>query len=466
MGRVDSERGIDDAGFTLMIGVQRTRVCVVGAGVAGLVAAHTLAAQGIDVIVLEGSDHVGGRMASVELDGHIMDTGAQFLSSGYSVLRALSGELGMREEWVAIDGASSILTTKGARTFEPGSAVALLRSGTLSFRAWLRLLTHSFRTRGLRDRRLSDYSAWADLDSETAAAWGTRCLGVNADAEFLEPLLQGFYFQSTAETSRALMAVVLAFGARQEKAQALINGMRSLPMRLAAGLDVRLNSPVSSIRTTGERVAVHTKETVIQADAVILAIPAPLASNILPSALREEHTNALLATSYAETINVGVSVEAAYRLPENLAKSYGLLFAADARTEIAAISFESFKRRPRVDHSSQLFNIMLTDEAAKRFRSKSDLCVVSDAVTAAEAWLPALNKSIRATHVARWPMAEPRSHVGRARQVAEYRRACVGKVPSVLLAGDYTSMPFTEGAAESGLWAAERLIEQLSHQIE
>jgi hypothetical protein len=46
-----------------------TRVVVVGAGAAGLAAASTLAACGVQVLVLEASDRVGGRSAAVRLGG-------------------------------------------------------------------------------------------------------------------------------------------------------------------------------------------------------------------------------------------------------------------------------------------------------------------------------------------------------------------------------------------------------------
>lgn len=54
-------------------------VIVVGAGVAGLTAARALAAGGKDVLVLEASDRVGGRVHTVEVGGATMDMGAGFL---------------------------------------------------------------------------------------------------------------------------------------------------------------------------------------------------------------------------------------------------------------------------------------------------------------------------------------------------------------------------------------------------
>ena len=53
------------------------RVAVVGAGFAGLAAADVLAAAGVDVVVLEARDRVGGRVWSQELgNGATVEMGA------------------------------------------------------------------------------------------------------------------------------------------------------------------------------------------------------------------------------------------------------------------------------------------------------------------------------------------------------------------------------------------------------
>jgi NAD(P)-dependent dehydrogenase (short-subunit alcohol dehydrogenase family) len=69
---------------------QRT-ITVIGAGMAGLAAARTLAAAGHDVTVLEGSDRVGGRVASdrveTEHGAFTVDRGFQIYLSAYPEAR-------------------------------------------------------------------------------------------------------------------------------------------------------------------------------------------------------------------------------------------------------------------------------------------------------------------------------------------------------------------------------------------
>src|SRR5438477_401484 len=53
----------------------RTRVVVVGAGIAGLATAWYLQQRGIDVVVLEADDRVGGKVRSRDFGGLLLDVG-------------------------------------------------------------------------------------------------------------------------------------------------------------------------------------------------------------------------------------------------------------------------------------------------------------------------------------------------------------------------------------------------------
>ena len=66
-------------------------VVVVGAGVAGLSAAHHLTRAGLRVTVLEASPHVGGRMSTEKVDGFRLDRIGQLLFTSYPELRCTPG---------------------------------------------------------------------------------------------------------------------------------------------------------------------------------------------------------------------------------------------------------------------------------------------------------------------------------------------------------------------------------------
>ncbi|AQS69941.1 NAD(P)/FAD-dependent oxidoreductase [Streptomyces pactum] len=66
-------------------------VVVVGAGIAGLAAAHRLTSAGVTTTVLEAAHGVGGRMATEKVDGFRLDRIGQPLSTAYAELRHTPG---------------------------------------------------------------------------------------------------------------------------------------------------------------------------------------------------------------------------------------------------------------------------------------------------------------------------------------------------------------------------------------
>ena len=66
-------------------------VVVVGAGIAGLAAAHRLTSAGVTTTVLEAAHAVGGRQATEKVDGFRLDRIGQLLSTAYPELRRAPG---------------------------------------------------------------------------------------------------------------------------------------------------------------------------------------------------------------------------------------------------------------------------------------------------------------------------------------------------------------------------------------
>ena len=56
---------------------------VIGAGLAGIVAARDLEKSGKNVLIIEASDTVGGRLRSDHIDGFILDRGFQVINPKY-----------------------------------------------------------------------------------------------------------------------------------------------------------------------------------------------------------------------------------------------------------------------------------------------------------------------------------------------------------------------------------------------
>ncbi|MFS0734823.1 protoporphyrinogen oxidase [Microbacterium sp. 1P10UB] len=103
----------------------RTSVVVIGGGMAGLVAAYECAKVGIRVTVVEASDRVGGVLRADEIDGIVVDTGAESYATRGGTVRALVDDLGL---------AGDIVTpTRGGAWVSglPGGQAAPLPGGSL-----------------------------------------------------------------------------------------------------------------------------------------------------------------------------------------------------------------------------------------------------------------------------------------------------------------------------------------------
>lgn len=72
------------------------KVIVVGAGMAGLSAAKELERLGSKVLILEGSQEIGGRVGTDHLDGYVLDRGFQVLPSSYKHTNSIVKQLGLK----------------------------------------------------------------------------------------------------------------------------------------------------------------------------------------------------------------------------------------------------------------------------------------------------------------------------------------------------------------------------------
>src|SRR3712207_9531075 len=93
---------------------ERVDVVVVGAGMAGLIAARDLIAANVSVLVLEARNRVGGRLLNHTLaNGAVVEVGGQWVGPTQDRVLALAEELGVGlfptylegDHFLAMDGA-------------------------------------------------------------------------------------------------------------------------------------------------------------------------------------------------------------------------------------------------------------------------------------------------------------------------------------------------------------------------
>ena len=115
----------------------RDSIVVIGAGMAGLACARTLAAAGSSVRVIESSSRVGGRLGSTLVDGMWCDLGFQVSMSNYACLESLvPRDVLERHSFidgaVVWDGASHVRVIDPKRS--PLSVLDPLRRGLVGWR--------------------------------------------------------------------------------------------------------------------------------------------------------------------------------------------------------------------------------------------------------------------------------------------------------------------------------------------
>lgn len=103
-------------------------VIIVGAGFTGLAAARELVGEGLDVLVLEARERVGGRVECRYLsDGQRIDTGGQFLCDDMPEVLALTRQFGKTLVTTPLDGAfvmqPPMTEEEAERTYEASAAI-------------------------------------------------------------------------------------------------------------------------------------------------------------------------------------------------------------------------------------------------------------------------------------------------------------------------------------------------------
>lgn len=233
----------------------RHDVIVVGAGLAGLRCAVELRARGLEPLVLEAADAVGGRVRTDEIDGFLVDRGFQVLLTAYPEAQATFdyAELDLRR---FVPGA---LCRRGDRF----TTVADPRRSPLRAVAGLARPAGSAAdsVRALRLCRQACRGTLHDLFGrpESTTAERLQELGFSAAAQqaFLRPFLSGVFLDRELETSSRLLEFVMRMFATGDTAVPA-RGMGALGEQLAARLpagSIRLATPVAAVGPTAVELA-------------------------------------------------------------------------------------------------------------------------------------------------------------------------------------------------------------------
>jgi len=253
-------------------------VVVIGGGLAGLACAGALRRAGIDALVLEAADEVGGRVRTEVVDGFRLDRGFQVVLSAYPALHWALDASALDLCWFE-PGARVRAAGRWHRVADPLRQPQLIAStlrapiGGLDDKVRLAAYTATLRRRSVRDllRR---------PDTTTRARLGALGFSDRMIDRWWRPLLGGIQLDPSLSASARMAEVVLRM-LLVGRAGVPRLGMGELPRALAAGLGADgLRLGVRVERIEGTTVVLPDAER-ISARAVVVATEGPEAHRLL-----------------------------------------------------------------------------------------------------------------------------------------------------------------------------------------
>ncbi len=271
------------------VGERKADVVVVGAGLAGLAAARTLAGAGVDVVVLEARNRVGGRTYTKPArSGTPLDLGAQWIGPTQYRLAALAESAGVTT-FRMYDTGNNLQFQDGQRTIYSGAIPIddpLVAMETVETMLQLNLMANEVPLDAPWEAAKAE-----EWDTHTVATWMEnnvpssevlKLLALAIQSVFsAEPrdisLLHVLFYIHSAGSLKQLISVT---GGAQECR--FHGGAQQISIKVADTLGERviLNAPVHTISQDDAGVRVESDALTVKAQRVIVAIPPTLAGRI------------------------------------------------------------------------------------------------------------------------------------------------------------------------------------------
>lgn len=286
---------------------------VIGAGMAGLMAATTLAER--DVVVLEAADRAGGRVDSARQGDYWINLGTQFTEGTGPLIDALHRH---QIPMGTLEGKSVALSLGGKQvdTSNPFSLIFRSRM-SVTDRVGLaavgtRIIANvpflemdpekrwAKRVRAKLDARRADFvlrGVKSELAREMVRSWSGQWMGCEPD----ETAATQFVYS---------MGILLTDPEKVPNLSLPAGGNQTLTDILSEDLGdrIRLNSPVNSLEWTADGVVVDYEDETgparLNAQRAIVAVPADVAVKIMPG-LPPEYRKAFDAIHYGRYVVVG-----------------------------------------------------------------------------------------------------------------------------------------------------------------
>ena len=435
------------------------RIAVVGAGMAGIAAAHRLVAGGAQVVLVE-RETIGGRAQELRHGGFRIERAPLLAGARDAALHALGASLSNAQSFpllrpVALaqmhDGdlrATDAVDQRGLRAL-PGLP---LRDG------WrlLRLERLLRRFRSLLGSAAPEHAT--RLDDRSVADFVRLYFGAGALAHWVEPLLASDLGLEVANTSR--VALLRHHAARAELGLGRLRiSIPALGASLAQGVQL-VAGDVRGVRPSGGGFELAlAKGTRVEADAVLLAIPPREIVRASATLLSAPEVDFLAASTAESAVVASFACEGTHA-PHSL-------WVRVPRTEglpLSSVAIEPGAPGGFAPEGKTLVQVVAAPAFSRTHLEASDDAIARSLAAALARVRPAAARSAEPLDVARFEWARPRFDVGRYRALASFTRVQADRRARgrrLYFAGDFLNAPTLEGAACSGARAAEALLADL-----
>lgn len=442
----------------------RKHIVIIGGGITGLAAAHRLTELDtpgrFHFTLLESGSRLGGVIKTHHREGFLLEGGPDAFISEKPEALALAGRLGLTERLIQTNEKfrRSFVVRQGKlrpipegfQLLAPSRLWPFATSEICSWLGKLRMAGEAF----LPQR-------WNESEDESLASFVRRRFGQEALERLAQPLVGGIY---TADPERlSLRATMPRFHEMERKHGSVIRamlhqrsrhdagtsgaryslflsfdlGMQVLTDEITARLpmdSVRLGARVESlerIADTGQWVCRLPGGESIFADAVCLALPAPVAGSLLHN-IDSQLANDLAGIEHASTATINL----AYRREaiSHLLDGFGFVVPMVEARSVLACTFANVKFARRAPEGNVLLRAFAGGALQPEVFGLDDEEMLRR-VTADVNELLGISTPPLFTRITRWPNSMPQYHLGHQARIARIETR-LGAQPTLRIAGN------------------------------
>jgi len=439
------------------------KLAIIGGGVTGLAAAWQAHFEGLDFTLFEATGRLGGILQTeYPEEGVVAEGGAESCLRSKPEFLELCQELGLQDEIISTlpDNSGAFVVREGQlhpipqgfRLMAPSAWWPFLRSDLISWTGKLRA--------GL-DLFLPVKERLPDATEESLSEFVTRRLGSEVLQYLAQPLVAGIYGADPQALS--LDATMPLFQRLEQEHGSVIKGLRAMGTEgqaqgarynLFFSLKSGFGSVVSAIEEQlpkgslqtgaavdklepeidgkGWEVTVRGREPELF-DAVVVALPAPLAAKLTQSFLPQV-SETLAGICYRGAVTVNISYDRLVYL-DHVPRAYGFVVPAQERRPLLACTFNSRKWPSRGSEKRGVLRTYFGGPGMEWALTASDEDLISVSKSELSALL-GLDHEPLDYSVHRWPIGLPEYRVGHRQRIQQVRHA-LEVHPGLRLAGNY-----------------------------